>query len=134
MLVALFEDATSERDQRAERDPVRIEMLLLQQGKRTAGRAALLRIGVGAHAARHHAGMRFLVVEAAADMRSDRLGMLAPARRQPRIQVGRGARGNVYVAIDDIGAGGGRKGKRAYKGGRVHGESSDARGGSVGGF
>src|ERR1700726_960065 len=99
MLVALFEDAAPERDQHAELDSVRIKMLGLQQGKRTTGRAAVFRIGGGPHATRHHARMRFLVVEATADMRSDRLDMLAPARRQPRIKIDRGSTGNMHGAI-----------------------------------
>src|ERR1700742_11519 len=109
-------------------------MLLLQQGERTTGRATLLRISVGPHAARHHARVRFLVVEAATDMRPDRLNMLAPACRQPRIKVGRGPRGDMDVAIDDIGAGRGWACGRAFKEVLVHAESSDAAGVAMCGF
>src|SRR5215469_6354428 len=130
MLVALLEDAAPERDEHCKFDPVRIEMLLLQERQRTARRSALLRIGVRPHPARHHPRMRFLVVDSAAHVRPNSLDMRAPLRGEPGIEVDRRTCGDMYVTIDDMATRPYRPGPGTLEHNLVHAVTSDAVDGS----
>jgi hypothetical protein len=76
-------------------------MLALHQFKIAAGRPAVRRIGVGAHAVRHHARKRQLSAQALADMAAKGFAVLAPARLEIRIKVLRRSLHRMDVAIDE---------------------------------
>ena len=98
--IALLHAAARQAHHHAGVAAVEIEMLALHQFEIAAGRPAVGRIGVGAHAARHHARKRQLSAQALAEMAAKSFAVLAPARLEVRIKVLRRALHRMDVAID----------------------------------
>ena len=99
--IALLHAAARQAHHHAGVAAVEIEMLPLHQFEIAAGRPAIGGIGIGTHAAGHHARKRQLPAQALAEMAAKSFAVLAPARLEIRIKILRRALHRVDVAIDE---------------------------------